>query len=501
MGYIDTAIFLAFLFITLFVGIASSRGIRTIKHYALGHRNFSTATIVATIVATWISGSAFMTDIGGVYKDGIFWAIPIFCGDIINWLIICYLLAPRMSEFLGSISIADALGNIYGNKIRFIASISSTFNCIGKIAAQFKVSATVLELFFGVSSFYAILISCIIVILYSSFGGIKAVTFTDIIQFFTFGSILPIIGLIIWGTFDDPHVVYSTVSSNKIFDFSELFNIHNPNAWSAGILFVYFCIPSINPAIFQRISMSRDTNQVSQSFFYAIITCSIIAITFFWIGILLLAKNPSLEPSKLFGYIIDNYAYVGAKGLIAAGVMAMVMSTADSYINAASVTFSYDVSKALNMKWSESFNLKISYLCSILIGILAFVLAFCVQGLFGIFTMVSSFYLPIVTMPLMLAIFGFRSTTKSALIGISAGFTTVLVWRMYGLDKVILSTLPGSLANLTFFIGSHYLLKQEGGWGRISNKQPLMAMKSYRKLVILEYIYAIKNFNFYRFCI
>ena len=56
---IDSAIFVGFLVATLMFGLYSSRGIKTSKEYAIGDRNFSTATIAATIVATWASGSFF----------------------------------------------------------------------------------------------------------------------------------------------------------------------------------------------------------------------------------------------------------------------------------------------------------------------------------------------------------------------------------------------------------------------------------------------------------
>ena len=56
---LDIAIFIGFLTITLILGISSSRGIKSIKEYAIGDRNFSTATISATLVATWIGGEDF----------------------------------------------------------------------------------------------------------------------------------------------------------------------------------------------------------------------------------------------------------------------------------------------------------------------------------------------------------------------------------------------------------------------------------------------------------
>ena len=56
---IDTIIFVGFLIINIVLGLTSSRGIKTIREYAVGNRNFSTATIAATIVATWITGEVF----------------------------------------------------------------------------------------------------------------------------------------------------------------------------------------------------------------------------------------------------------------------------------------------------------------------------------------------------------------------------------------------------------------------------------------------------------
>jgi Na+/proline symporter len=495
----DLAIFATFLIINLIVGLTYSRNVKNIRDYAIGNRDFSTATIAATLIATWISGSAFLTDISEAYQDGLFYMVPGMLGDILSCIIICYFLAPRMGEFLGNLSVADAMGKLYGEKVRLVTSLSSTFNCIGKVAAQFKVSATILQLFFGISSFAATLASCIIVIIYSTFGGIRAVTFTDIIQFFTFGTIIPIIALIIWGTFNDPYIVFETLSNNPKFDYHQLFDYNHPKFWGSLTLAIYFIIPSLNPAIFQRIAMARDTQQVSRSFFIATSLRLCISIMFFWIGILLFSRNPNLEPNKLFNYIIDNYTYIGLKGCMAAGMMAMVMSTADSYINAATVTFSYDLRKSLGIDLKEKYNLPLSYICSCFIGILAFFLAFHMKGLLSLFLMVSSFYLPIVTVPLLAAIFGFRSTATSVLIGMSAGLITVLIWRNFFLETGIDSVIPGTLGNLIFFFGSHYILNQKGGWVGILDTKPLILARSERKRSIKRLINSFKEFSLINF--
>lgn len=499
---IDVVIFIIFLTITLAIGLFYGRGIKTFKDYALGGRNFSTATLATALIATWISGSAFLTDVSETYKNGLFYMVPGMLSDIFSWIIICYFIAPRIGEFLGALSIADVLGNLYGNKVRFIAAISSTFNCIGKVAAQFKVSSTILQLFFGISSFYATLASSIIIIIYSAFGGIRAVTFTDIIQFATFGAIIPIIALVIWGSFDDPQVVFYTLSENPLFDYTQIFNPEHPQFWGTVSLALYFLIPSFNPAIFQRTSMAKDTVQVAEVFFFATFSRLAISILFFWIAILLLSKDPNLQPDKLFAYIIDKYAYAGLKGLIAAGVMAMVMSTADSYINAATVTLSYDIRTSFGIDyWSEKRSLIFSYICAIFIGILAFGLAFYMKGLLALFLLVSSFYLPVVTVPFLLAIFGFRTTSTAVLSGIIAGLATVIVWRSFFMDITgVDSVLPGMFANIVFLFLTHYGFKQKGGWVGIKDYTALNKIRNQRQIKLLQVVKNITTFNAIDFC-
>ncbi|MGI4776450.1 MAG: ATP-binding protein, partial [Janthinobacterium lividum] len=114
--------------------------------------------------------------------------------------------------------------------------------------------------------------------------------------------------------------------------------------------------------------------------------------------------------------------------------------------------------------------------------------------------MVSNFYMPIVTIPLTLAIFGFRSTSKSVLIGMIAGVVTLLFWRRYLLDTGIDSVIPGLLANLVFLLASHYILRQPGGWVGIKDQESLKLAKSQRRRKWYNSIAAIKKFSFIEFC-
>lgn len=121
----DTSLVIGFLILTLTIGLGHGQKVKTIKDYALGGRNFSTAALVATIVATWASSSGFFVTLSKTYSDG-FYYILARCGIGVYFLIIAFLLVPRMGEFLGKTSISEAMGDLYGQKVRVITAIAGT---------------------------------------------------------------------------------------------------------------------------------------------------------------------------------------------------------------------------------------------------------------------------------------------------------------------------------------------------------------------------------------
>ena len=188
---VDHIIFFAFLILNIILGLKSSKNITSITQYAIGDRNFSTGAIVATIVATWIGGGFFIENIIENYTNGLYYFFTSIA-QVLSFFIIGYFFIPRMKEFLGKLSIAEAMGEIYQNKVRLIVSVCGFIGVSGIIAIQFKVAGLVFEYLLNISKFQGIFLIGAVVILYSTMGGIKSVTFTDMIQFLTFGSIIPI---------------------------------------------------------------------------------------------------------------------------------------------------------------------------------------------------------------------------------------------------------------------------------------------------------------------
>lgn len=495
---IDVCIIILFLIITLIIGIYSGKNITTLKQYAIGNRNFSTATIAATIVATWISGGSFSITTAETYNKGLYFVIP-GLGDVISFFIIAYVYAPRVSEFLGNLSVAEAMGNLYDSRVRCITAISGFFPAIGNVAMQFSLLATMLSYMFSISSIYATILSSIIVIVYSSFGGVKSVTFTDLIQFLTFGIVSPIVAFIIWQSLNSRGISLAHIMQDPLFDYTKVLDYRDANFINSLFLFLFFMIPGLDPAIFQRITMAKNTLQVSRSFIIAgifIFICDQVINTF--IGFLLKASNSvSLDATNVVGYILDTYLYAGFKGVFTIGIISMIMSSADSYINSSAILFTHDFCKSIKIQLNEKKELILVRCSALFIGIFALLISLFSKNLLELVLSAYGFYMPIVSVPLILAIFGFRSSSKAVLIGMSAGFIVVIICNtFFNIDGIIF----GMIFNAIFFIGSHYLLRQKGGWIGIKEGSSLEFIKFEYKRRMNNFIEDIKNFSLLQFC-
>lgn len=451
---IDTLLFVTFLVINLYFGLRSSSGIKNIKEYSIGEGKFSTSTIVATTVVTWICGETFFSTMTETYQHGLYFIISCVFGFSTSFFIIGYYFAPRMSSFIGKLSIAEAMGELYGNNVRLITTISGLVGVSGFIAVQLKISGIIFNYVFGFSELYGVIISGLIITIYSSLGGIKSVTFTDVIQFFTFGTVIPVLSYSVFFNLEDTQLIYDTIKTNPNFDLNKVLDFSNKKTLYYFSIFLYCLIPCFNPATFQRIAMANNTIQIKKVFYITGFLILFFMLIIAWFSLTILATNPNIPIENLMKDHVFTSNMVGYKGLLLIGVTAMIMSTADSYINCSSVLFTYDFCKSLKIKLKNE--LLSARITSLFIGILSIFLALKESSLFKLAIFTSSFFVPIVTVPFIMAIVGYRTPyEKAVLFGMSAGLSVVLFWNYQNIT-IIDSIIPAMIANLVVLIFAHY---------------------------------------------
>ncbi|MEL6358452.1 MAG: sodium:solute symporter family protein, partial [Bacteroidota bacterium] len=422
----DLTILGIFLVATLIVGLSYGRQVKTIQDYALGGQNFSTYTLVATIIATFASGSGFFIHTQNTYMKGFYHMTPFLGVPVELWL--QGRLAIRMGEFMNHVSIAEAMGSMYGKTVQLITAFSSILARVGYIAIQFKIIAKVIVMLFGINSELATMIATSIVILYSAFGGIKSVTFTDVLQFFTFGTVLPILALVMWRSIKNPAEAVGTLTSNSAFDFQQLTS-WNVTSLSILGLFLYYATPTMQPELFQRISMAKDVRQARRVLTYSAGGLLLVYLIAYWIGMLILVDNPGLEKTEVVPYMVKQYTSSGLLGLLGAGIVAMAMSTADSSLNSISVMFAHDFVRPLTGQKESS--VMHARLFSVVAGSSALFMALYNQDLLKLVLLSVAFYKPIFVIPFLMAVLGFRTSSRAVLLSMVAGAITVAICQTF----------------------------------------------------------------------
>ncbi|KJV55735.1 solute symporter family protein, partial [Orientia tsutsugamushi str. Karp] len=479
---IDLILVGLFLIANLAIGLWYGKEVKSVRDYALGGQNFSTASLASTLIATFIGGSTFSLGLYEIYALGILAVLPII-GQILGLLCYPYILIPRMQEFFGKVSVADVMGDLYGKHIRIIGAACVIIRSATGIAMQIKVFSTMFNHFLGIDSVYATIISSMVVIIYSAFGGIRAVVFTDIFQSLAFGAFIPTLAILIWGMLGSWESIANTLTTNPIFDPKILLDYHNINTLQYYGIFFYCFLPDTNPAMFHRILISRNTVQASKAFKIMIPMHLLFCVFVGFIGLILLSSHQNIETNNLVPYIIDSYAYPGFKGLVVIGISAMIMSTADSYINSASVVFVNDLCKPLGLfQTNAKLEIIAVRIFSIFIGILGLCMALSQKNLIGILLFGASFYSPIIGIPVMFTILGFRTTTRVIVSGMIAGISTTFIWnKFFNAALPIGDLMPATIANFVVMMIMHYCLGEPGGWVGPSDRRPLNVLKEKRK--------------------
>jgi SSS family solute:Na+ symporter len=179
-------------------------------------------------------------------------------------------------------------------------------------------------------------------IAYSIIGGMRAVVATDILQFSVLVISIPmalVFGVISVGGID------TLVQSVPLEHISFPGNLSYITVVS---LFLSLLLgEALVPPYVQRLFIAKN-DQVTQ---WGTLSSGIMSIPFFIcagaIGLVALALAPNLDSNMALPYVIQNVLPIGLSGLAQAGIIAVVMSSADSYLNAASVAAIHDVYKPL----------------------------------------------------------------------------------------------------------------------------------------------------------
>ena len=428
--------FVAYLLLMIVIGVVYMKKTSSSEDYFLGGRGLNAWVAALSAQASDMSGWLLMGLPGAIYSLGtgqIWIAVGLFIGTVLNWVCISHRLRKYTIAANNSLTIPAFLENRFQDKKRILLLLSSIVIVIfflvytaSALAAGGKLFNTV----FGIDYHIALAIGAAVILCYTFMGGFMAVCVTDFVQ-----GTLMLIGLLIV-----PLVAYLTLSGSL----SDLLTQSGAPGGAAA-----FLNPFENgerPYTFVEITRFmavKSEKELKKSSAIAIVWDILSLTAACFIGIIgrayllptVLGENGASSSESVFIEMINKLfsSHLGLPfigGIFLCGILAAIMSTADSQLLVTASAASEDLYHQFIKKDADSKEiLAVARLTVIVVSVLAFVIAWnpnsSIMGLVSnAWAGLGAAFGPTVVMSL----FWRRTNLTGAVAGIVSGGLTVIVW-------------------------------------------------------------------------
>lgn len=367
------------LYFTIVLGIAwwSSRDghNQSASGYFLGGRDASWWVIGASLFASNIGSEHLIGLAGSGAADGIAVAqFEILAGLILlllGWFFVPFYLRS------GVFTMPEFLERRYSTGPRtYLAAVSIISYVLTKISVTIAAGGIVFEVLMGIDFWYGALIVVAVTGLYTLWGGMRAVLYTDLVQtvFLIAGAIaVTVIGLQAVGGWDNLQVA----AGSERFDLWQPAD-HPDYPWTgillgAPILGIwYWCTDQV---IVQRVLAARGIADARRGTIFAGFLKQLPLLIFVIPGVIayVLVQRGELmigRPDEALPALVDSLLPAGLRGLVAAGMLAALMSSLSSVFNACSTLITVDIFGRIRKDASEKSKVLVGRLSIVLLTLL-----------------------------------------------------------------------------------------------------------------------------------
>lgn len=437
----------------LAVGLWAGREVKDMKDYALGTQNYGSGALVMTYIATTLTGGALFRGSDNIFTFG----ICIFAGTfglLIGLPFRYYYLSDKFNKFRKCITIGDVLGNLYGDKAKIFSGIVCGIFSLMWVGMEINVLSIVFEKMIGVHANTSLIVSALIVSGYTAIGGMRSVMATDILQFC----------FLLLATFFISSFATSKIGKiNQIIESIPPENLNFfridflPYTLNMFILDAIFSTGTLPPPQFQRFLLAKGPFQVKTLFQMSglawILYCSICGLVAFSVKI----SYPEYDGSGVFLYFFNHIVPNIFKPIVTIGLIGFILSSGDSYLHSAGLSFYNDFFRPLTKKkLNDLFNIRI---LTFILGIVGTV--FAIKGI--AFVRVDYTYglvAATIYFPLTMGLLGFKPSVRAFWYSAIAGIVAFLMCKLnlFGDIFVSYSPLIGAFTNAIVFIVTHFIV-------------------------------------------
>lgn len=483
----------ALTFIALFLlgltglGIWHSRRIKDPEDFALAGRRLTAPVLIGTLIATWIGTGSIFGNAEMAYQHG--WVILVLPLASAAGIVALSFIAPRVRA-MPATTVPGILGHVFGPWARIIGALALIGAYLIIVSYQYRAGAAVLEAIIpgldswtdgvaaslmgrdwvdglspaGLATLHKIpgvIGFALFVILYTVLAGMVSVAWTDLIN-----GILMAIGLLI--AFGIVLVKFLEKDPGQI----RL--IENEPADILAVHWIGYLLPPLllilgDANLMQRF-MSASSPKVARraagGMFFGVLAMDWLIIAIAVMGGALLLNEPENHGHTVVE-VAANIVHPAVGILLMATVIAVVVTTADSYLLGTATSTAADLTGKLPSPF-------IQRLIVIVLGLVALGLAFTSDAFFKVALYAYTLYGATLTPALLLALLRPRSSRIAAVSGMLAGLSVALLWKLIlslqGAGKIDLlpdalmeldAVLPALGVNILFTVGLAMILPKQ----------------------------------------
>jgi SSS family transporter len=456
VGSVDLGILTVYLVGVVLLGLWIGRHAGSVSDFVVGGRNRPWWLILFSIVATETSTVTFLSIPGFAYSRDMTW-LQIPLGFLLGRFVVVFLLLPQY--FQGSFYTAyDVLHERFGGAAQRAASAMFIITRSLADGLRLFLSAIVLQEMTGIPLHWAVVSMGVATIVYTFFGGIRAVLVTDLVQFVIYigGAVVALLLILqkLPGGWDQLLAIGGEAGKLRIFDLS--FDWSQPYGLWAGLLgglFITLGSHGVDQMMVQRYLCARNLRDAQRALWVGGFVVVGQFALFLLIGVGLFAfyqvfpPDAAFErPDRVFARFILDEIPVGLLGILLGAIFAAAMSTLSSSLNSCATAAANDFFFAgKGSKASAETQLRVVRVLTVIFGLIQiavgiagqWVKASVVSSVLGI----AAFTTGIVLGVFFLGLFAQRVGERAALAGLVIGlacmttifFRTTLAWPWFAL--------------------------------------------------------------------
>lgn len=445
---LDYVVFALYLLGTLAIGTLFIKGQRDLNEYFLAGRTMGSVVVAMTILASLFSGISFLAAPSEGYANG-----PVFYLANIAFFIATPVTAMLILPFYYNSRFFTAyqyLEERFSVQLRTLASASFIVRVLLWLAAATYAPALALEQATGMPLWFTILCTGLLTTIYTTFGGMRAVIWTDVMQLVVLAGGQLVIMLVALGRV--PGGIDRVIEIGRQGGRLDLSLSADPTVrltlWGLliGATFMHLVQMATDQVSVQRYLSARSLEVARRGLWLKLAMLLPVTVIFYGTGLVLyafyqihgdpLVAGKITKADQILPYFVINELPHGLPGLFIAAIYAASMSTISAGINSLTSVSLVDFYQRLWRRpdLSEINQLRIARALTFGYGTLVVVLAFLVHRL-GTLLEATNKVIGLVGGPLLglflLGILLKRATARGALIGWVAGLVLTL-WVCFG---------------------------------------------------------------------